>query len=404
MSIRLAYLVSQYPAINHTFILREISTLRELGFDIEVISIRAPDRPIEKLSPAERKELELTWAVLPQGISAILLAQFASLFSNPAGYFRGLSLAFRLASLDLQALFLNLAYFAEAVVAGRRMKSRGLNHLHTHFSSTVALLLVKIFPVSYSATIHGPEEFDDAVGFHLAPKVAVARFLCTISQYARSQLMRASRPEHWHKIEVSPLGVDPAIFAPRPHRQNPAVFEILSVGRLAPAKGFAILIEAVARLVKEGRSNIRLRIAGGGTAHAPLSEWIAQHGVTQQVFLEGPCSQEKVLQMYHETDLFALASFAEGVPVVLMEAMSMNIPCLATWITGVPELIRHGEDGWLVPPSDPTVLAEAIAYLMDRPELRERLGTSARKRVEERYHLAKNTGLLAQIFKRRLSS
>ena len=80
MSIRLAYLVSQYPAINHTFILREISTLRELGFDIEVISIRAPDRPIEKLSSVERKELELTWAVLPQGISAILLAQFACYF------------------------------------------------------------------------------------------------------------------------------------------------------------------------------------------------------------------------------------------------------------------------------------------------------------------------------------
>ena len=404
MSIRLAYLVSQYPAINHTFILREISTLRELGFDIEVISIRAPDRPVEKLSSVERKELELTWAVLPQGIPAIVLAQLAVLFSNPAGYLRGLGLAFRLARLDLQALFLNLAYFAEAVVAGRRMKSQGLKHLHTHFSSTVALLLVKIFPVSYSATIHGPEEFDDAVGFHLAPKVAGARFLCTISQYARSQLMRASRPEHWHKIEVSPLGVDPAIFAPRPPRHDPAVFEILSVGRLAPAKGFAILIEAVAQLVKEGRSNIRLRIAGGGLEHAALSQWIAQHGVTQQVFLEGPCSQEKVLQMYRETDLFALASFAEGVPVVLMEAMSMNIPCVATWITGVPELIRHGEDGWLVPPSDPTVLAEAIAYLIDRPELREQLGTSARKRVEERYHLAKNAALLAQIFRRRLSS
>jgi glycosyltransferase involved in cell wall biosynthesis len=398
----LAYLVSQYPAINHTFILREIRTLRLQGFDIEVVSIRAPDRPLEKLSPEERDEAERTWAVLPSGAPSILLAQVAMLGTRPGPYLRGVWLALRLARMDLKAMFLNLVYLAEAAVAGRYMHRRGLTHLHTHFSSTVALFLATIFPITFSATIHGPEEFDDAEGFYLAQKVAAARFLCTISQFARSQLMRASRPEYWDKIEVSPLGVDPSLFSPRPQRPDPAVFELLSVARLAPAKAHAILIESVALLVKAGRSKIRLRIAGGGPEHDALTQWIAKLGVGQQVFLEGPCSQERVRQMYRETDLFALASFAEGVPVVLMEAMSMEIPCLATWITGVPELIRHGEDGWLVPPSDPAALAEAIAYLMDHRELRQRLGVNGRQRVQERYDLQKNTQLLGQIFTRRL--
>jgi glycosyltransferase involved in cell wall biosynthesis len=394
--------VSQYPALNHTFILREIRTLRELKFDIEVVSIRAPDRPLSQLSPEEREEADRTWGVLPAGFFSLIMAQAAQLCTHPLRYLSGVWIALRLARLDLKAMLLNLVYFAEAVAAGRYLQSRGITHLHTHFSSTVALLLVEVFPITYSATIHGPEEFDNAVGFYLAQKVAAARFLCAISQYARSQLMRASRPEHWSKIEVSPLGVDPARFAPRPHRASPAIFEIVSVGRLAPAKAHAILIESIALLMKQGRSNIRLRIAGGGPEHMALKQLIAQHGVKDHVLLEGPCNQDKVRQMYRESDLFALASFAEGVPVVLMEAMSMEIPCLATWITGVPELIRHGEDGWLVPPSDPLVLADAIAHLIDHPDLRRQLGANGRLRVEERYNLRKNTELLSRIFRRRL--
>ena len=400
---RLAYLVSQYPAITHTFILREIRALRALGFQIEAISIRGQDRPLEQLSEEEREEAALTWAVLPQGVAAIVWAQIATLFTRPVSYLGGLWFALRLASWHIKAALLNLAYFVEAVVAGRRLHGLGITHLHTHFSSTVALFVVKVFPITYSATIHGPEEFDNAVGFYLAQKTAAARFMCTISQYARSQLMRASRPEDWDKIEVAPLGVDPARFPPRPHRTNTEVFEILSVGRLAPAKAHAVLIEAVATVIKHSNTRIRLRIAGGGPEHAALTAWIARLGVEKHVVLEGPCSQERIREMYQETDLFALASFAEGVPVVLMEAMSMEVPCLATWITGVPELIRHGQDGWLVAPSDPEILASAIIHLMEHPELRQKLGASARQRVMECYDLGKNTQRLGEIFARRLT-
>lgn len=402
MSFRLAYLVSQYPAINHTFILREIRALRNQGFDIEVISIRAPDRPPDKLSPDEQDEAKRTWAVLPSGLTGFAIAHLATLFSRPIGYLRGFWSAVTLAGSDLRAAFFNVAYFAEAVVAGWRMQNRGLTHLHTHFSSTVALLLARVFPITVSVTIHGPAEFDDPVGFYLSQKVAEARFVCTISSYARSQLMCSSRPEHWHKIEVAPLGVDLDSFAPRPRSGTPDRFEILSVGRLAPVKAHSLLINAVGRLIKEGRTAIRLRIAGGGPEKESLAKQIAKEGLQAHVVLEGPCNQERVRELYRETDLFTLASFAEGVPVVLMEAMAMEIACVATWVAGIPELIRHGQDGWLVPPSDPQVLAEAIAYMMDHSDLRERLGRAGRRTVQERYDLAQNTRLLGEIFQRRL--
>jgi colanic acid/amylovoran biosynthesis glycosyltransferase len=401
--MRLAYLVSQYPAVNHTFILREIRTLRSLGFDVEVISIRSPDRPFDQLSAEEQEEAGRTWAVLAAGPAAFLRAHVATLAARPLGYVRGLGLALGLARLDLRAAFFNLAYFAEAVVAGRRIHSQGLPHLHTHFNSTVALFVTRIYSsLTFSATIHGPDEFNDVRGFFLAEKVAAARFLCAISRYARSQLMRVSRPEHWHKIELAPLGVDTSVFAPRPHRARPERFEILSVGRLAAVKGQALLIEAVAALVAQGRTGLRLRIAGEGPEHAALAGLIAGQKLERYVSLEGACSQDRVRELYRETDLFALASFAEGVPVVLMEAMSMEIPCVAPWVNGVPELIRHNVDGWLVPPADAAVLASVIADLMDHPELRENLGRSARMRIEEAYDLAENTRRLAAIYRRRL--
>lgn len=401
--MRLGYLVSQYPAVTHTFILREIRTLRSLGFEIDVVSIRAPDRPLEQLSPEEREEAGRTWAVLPRGAAGFLTAHLAALFSRPFRYLGGLWSAVALARLDLRAALFNLAYFAEAVVAGRYLHGRGIGHVHTHFSSNVALLAARVYPITFSATIHGPDEFNNAAGFYLGEKAAEARFLCAISRYAKSQLMRASRPEHWNKIEVSPLGVDPSLFTPRPHRDAPASFEILSVGRLAVAKAQVILIEAIGELVRQGRS-VRLRVAGEGPERGALEHTITRLGLEQYVLLEGACSQARVRQLYQETDLFALASFAEGVPVVLMEAMAMEIPCVATWITGVPELIHHGIHGWLVPPSDALELAAAIAQLMDQPELRQHLGQAARLQVQQCYDLRRNTERLAEIYRRRLTS
>jgi glycosyltransferase involved in cell wall biosynthesis len=263
--------------------------------------------------------------------------------------------------------------------------------------------VARVFPITFSTTIHGSGEFDDVVGFYMSEKVARAAFLIGISQYGRSQMMRASDPQYWHKLEVAPLGVDPAVFVPRAHRDNTERFEIVCVGSLVPAKGYHILLAALSRLIQQGRTSLRLRLVGEGRARPSLENTIRELGLETYVRLEGACNQERVREIYRATDLFALTSFAEGVPVVLMEAMAMEIPCLATWITGVPELIRHGVDGWLVPPGDAQAVADGLGYLIDQPALRQSMGKSGRARVIEKYNLDPNVAQLAEIFRRRLA-
>jgi glycosyltransferase involved in cell wall biosynthesis len=236
----------------------------------------------------------------------------------------------------------------------------------------------------------------------MAEKVARSTFIGSISHYAASQIMKASEPQYWHKVHVLPLGVDPNAFRPRPQPSNRAEFQCVCVGRLAPAKAHLILFAAIGRLVEQGRTNIRLTVVGGGPAQASLEAAVASGNLGRYIRLVGACNHDRVLEYYREADIFTLASFAEGVPVVLMEAMAMEIPCVTTWITGVPELIRADVDGILVPPADPETLAAAIARLMDDPELCVRLGRSARMRVQECYDLERNTGLLAQEFRRYL--
>jgi colanic acid/amylovoran biosynthesis glycosyltransferase len=375
--------------------------LRALDMQIHVISIRPPDRAPEQLSVEELEELRETYTVLTAGLGVIVAAHLRSILGRPLPYLYGLWQTMRLSGGNPRKAIANITYFGEAVVIGHRMLRLGLRHLHCHFTSTVALFVARIFPVTYSVTIHGEGELNDVIGFHLAHKIARAQFVCAISSYGRSQLMKASEPRYWNKLEVSPLGVDCALFSPPVPHQHQGRFEILCVATLTPPKGLPLLIGAVNNLIHQGRS-IHLRLVGDGPRRRDLEDQIVSLGLQGHVTLEGNCNQDRVRAFYRETDLFALASFAEGIPVVLMEAMAMEIPCVATWVSGIPELIRHGIDGWLVAPGDEQQLADAIAKLMDNRELRLKLGRSARIRVQEKFDLARNIEHLAEIYRRRL--
>ncbi len=404
--VRLAYLVSQYPAVSHTFVLREVRTLREAGFDIQVASINAPDRPEKCLTAEEQEESASTLYVKQSGPLGALVGLVMSLLQNPIGWFRGLGYAVRLGGSDFKKALYGLFYFTEAVLIGRWMQSRGLSHLHVHFAtpaSTVGLIATRIFPITISITVHGPDEFYDAPGYRLAEKIAGSAFLCCIGTYARSQLMKLSPYVEWPKFEVSPLGVDPSAFSPRPTPNADDAFEVICVGRLVPAKGQHILISAVAKLVQEGRP-VRLRLVGDGPDRASLEADVKSRGLSENVLFEGAVNQDRIRELYAQAHVFALASFAEGIPVVLMEAMAMEIPCVTTCITGIPELIRNEVDGLLVSPSDEQALADALARLMDEPELAQRLGRDGRVRVEEKYDLQRNTMHLGEIFSRRLGT
>jgi glycosyltransferase involved in cell wall biosynthesis len=295
----------------------------------------------------------------------------------------------------------HLFYFIEAVIVGRWMKRNGISRLHTHFSSSVALILHRIFGFQWSMTIHGSGEFLEPICFNLRKKVEAADLVIAISDFGKSQLMMLTEQDCWPKIEVARLGVDSGIFDPQPVRSSPRPFELICVGRLAPVKGQGVLLESVAALVTNGR-DIRLSLVGDGPDRAVLERKVREYRLEKVVVFEGWRNQNEVLDLYRRADGFVLASFAEGVPVVLMEAMAMQLPCVATRINGTPELIRDGVDGLLVTPGNAVQVTEAIEKIMDDPDLRERLARAGRIKVLQEYTLDSNVRRLAEIFWQRL--
>ncbi len=403
-SIRLGYLVSRYPAASHTFILREVLALRQQGFQVEVASINAPDRPFELLTAEEQNEATSTYCVKRQSVLQVLHALLNAVTRHPLRFFGALGFALRLARMDVSKSLWLLFYFVEAAIVAEWMKRNSLTHLHVHFATpaaSVALILSHLHPVTFSLTVHGPDEFYDVPGFFLKDKISAAKFVCAIGMYARSQLMKCSAAEHWEKFELTRLGVDPSSFMPRVLPISATCFEILCVGRLVPAKGQHVLLAALAVLKADGRA-VHLTLIGDGPDRASLVEQTKLRNLEGSVTFEGVVNQDRIRAFYESADVFALASFAEGIPVALMEAMAMEIPCVTTWITGVPELISDGVDGLLIAPSDVHALADAIARLMDDLDLRKRIGQAGRRKVESHFELSRSVQNLADVFRRRL--
>ena len=395
---RLAYLLSIYPAVSHTFFLNEIRALRSLGFDIEVASINEPDRARESMSAIESEESKATFYIKSTGTVTAIGMALRVLITKPQVFLRGFLFSLRLGKGEVSSIIHNLFYFVEALLLGEWLRTHNHRHLHIHFCgpvATVGLIASRAWKIPYSLTVHGPDEFFDVEKFYLREKIENAKFILCISNFCRSQLMRCVTPEYWEKMHVVPLGVDPGKFSSDPLRASSQDrVEIVCVGRLVPAKGQLILLQAAARLAATGH-NLRVRLIGDGPDRKHLEAFAAE--ASFEVLFEGAKSHEAVRTFLEHADIFALASFAEGVPVALMEAMAMQVPCVSTRIAGIPELIRDGLDGLLVPASSPEALSEALARLIEDPKLRRSLGLSGAERVKQNYNLDVNIRELSRV-------
>jgi glycosyltransferase involved in cell wall biosynthesis len=401
---KLAYLLSVYPAVSHTFFLNEICELRKLGFAIEVASINTPDRASDGMTAREAQELKNTFYVKSMKRAQILRVVLKVLFTQPVVVWRGLCAALRLDPYNLQASLYALFYLIEALLVGDWMRQRSHKHLHVHFGgavATVAMLVTAAWGIPYSIMIHGPDEFYDVDQTYLRKKVEKAVFVFCISDYCRSQVMKICSPSHWDKLHVLRLGVDPKVFVPDLSPRNDSVVEIVCVGRLVPTKGQLILLRAFSELLRKGYP-VRLRLIGEGADRPRLERFIVENGLGNAVVLEGARNHESTRRLLGGADIFALASFAEGLPVALMEAMAMQIPCVSTYVGAIPELIRDGVEGLLVPASSHESLAYALERLLVNPELRQTLARSGRLRVVELYDLERNVSCLATALANRL--
>lgn len=395
----LAYLVSRYPSVSHTFILREVLGLRALGLRVDVASVNPPDRSAAQMMPEERAEAAATYGLKQHGATGALAALAWAATTRPLALLRTLAQAVGFGR-GFKRLYA-LAYAVEAAMVARWMAGRGLRHLHVHFgneAATVGVLTKTLAGVGLSLTIHGPDEFDDVPGQHLRAKIAAADGVVCISQFGRSQLMRLAAPAHWAKLQLCRLGVDAARFAPPVRAQANGSLRLLCVGRLTPAKGQLLLVHACAELQREGLP-FELTLVGDGPDRARLEDAVRRHGLQHRVQFAGALNEREVQAELARADAFVLPSLAEGIPVVLMEAMASGVPCISCPVNGIPELIDHGRSGLLATPGDVADLTAQLRRLIDDTDLRQRLAVRGRAQVEQHFELGRNVARLATILR-----
>jgi glycosyltransferase involved in cell wall biosynthesis len=409
--VKLAYLCSEYPAISHTFVLREVEALRRLGAEIATFSIRRTD-PDRQLSPADRAAAQSTVAILPPSWPRLLRVHLGLALRAPTAYASTLARALRLAPPGLRGRIWQLFYFAEAVLLWSECRKRDIRHIHVHLANAaadLALLTAHLgcavepeHPWSWSFTMHGPTEFADLGHYRLAEKLDDARFVVCISDFARSQLMALSDPGTWDELDVVHVGIPIDQFtrssAPRVPSLDPT---ILYIGRLVPEKGQAVLLEAVAMLAARGHL-VDVILAGDGPLKSSLERRAQQLGIASQISFPGAVGQDRLRELYESASIFCLPSFAEGVPVVLMEAMAMGLPTVSTRIAGISELIEDTVGGLLVAPGRPDELASRLEWLLSDPALSRELGAQGREAVLRGFDGERSAERLYELFRQRL--
>jgi glycosyltransferase involved in cell wall biosynthesis len=398
-----AYLVNQYPKVSHSFIRREIAGLETHGIRVERFSIRYGGANLA--DEADQAELQKTRAVLGVGIAGLLRGVLRTATTRPVRFLKALWLALKIGWRSDRGVALHLAYLAEACVLRRWLSDAGADHLHAHFgtnSAAVAMLVRELGGPPYSFTIHGPEEFDKPQFLALREKVERASFAVTVSEFGRSQLYRWCNYKEWSKIHIIHCGVDEQFLA-APHTPVPAAPRLVSVGRLDVQKGYPILLEAASRLAASGLQ-FQLVLVGDGPMRAELEAQIARLGLQKRVEILGWASGERVRQEILAARAMVLPSLAEGLPVVLMEALALGRPAMSTCIAGIPELIEPGVTGWLVPAGSVDALADAMCAACSEPvEKLEQMGKRGAFRVAKQHNASVEAGKLAALFRARIA-
>jgi glycosyltransferase involved in cell wall biosynthesis len=395
--LRLAYLITQYPKVSHTFIRREIRELERRGHAVLRLAIRPADSAL--VDPEDLRESSRTLHCVTQPLATLARAQFRVAARHPRGYWRALRMAVRMGRRSERGLAAHLAYVVEAAFLLERLCEHRVEHVHVHFgrnAAAVARLIRCMGGPSYSFTVHGPDEFDAPRSLRLGDKQADASFVIAISDYCSAQLRRWSRPEDWPRIHVVRCGVGENFFSrARPVDGRSRTF--VCVGRLCPQKGQLLLIEAVARLKREGLA-LDLVLAGDGEMRGEIERRLRDLDVADRVKITGWIPETVVVDQVLAARALVLPSFAEGLPVVIMEAMALGRPVISTFVAGIPELVRPGETGWLVPAGNAEALADALrqALAATAGEL-QAMGLAARARVRAAHDIVTEAGRLESL-------
>lgn len=397
--MHVAYLVNQYPMVSHSFIRREILALERAGVRVQRIALRGWKGDLS--DEGNRAERTRTQHVLRGGAITLLGGLVRMLASRPRLVLGALLQASRLARDSDRSWPYHLVYWLEACVVAEWIETAGARHLHAHFgtnSAEVGLLAAQLARIPFSFTVHGPEEFDSPHALHLAAKIRHASFVVAISSFGRSQLYRWVDHGQWSKVQVVHCGID------RSFRDGPAISapegrpRLVCVGRICEQKGQLLLLAAMRRVIDRGLS-FELVLAGDGDMRVDVERLASALGLEAQIRITGWIGGAQVRDEILAARALVLPSFAEGLPVVIMEAMALRRPVISTYVAGIPELVQPGVTGWLVPPGDVDELATAIESCLraDAPAI-SAMGEAARARVLARHDIDVEAAKLEKLF------
>lgn len=384
--MQLAYLTTEYPKASHTFVRRELRALEDLGHDILRVSVRGCDAVVD---PADLEEAQQTKILLGSDKLPLIMGFLKMLVFSPRKLARATRMTIAMWSCSNRNWIRHLAYLVEATKFYQLTKKHGIEHVHVHFgknAADVARLAKSMGGPTYSMTIHGPGEFDAPVGYSLGAKVEDSEFTAAISHYGTAQLRRWVHHQHWNKLNVIRCTINDEFLSQRQPLETDTN-QFVCIGRLTPQKGQLLLVEAVAMLVEQG-VDVRLVLAGDGEIRDVLEQRIRTLGIQEQITITGWIGEADVRRHLLESRAMVLPSFAEGLPVAIMESLALGRPVISTCITGIPELLKDGANGWMITAGCVEDIARAMKEAVETPLSRiNEMGVTGNARVVEQ-HLA----------------
>ena len=389
----LAYLFERFPSFTQTFCYREIAELRRQNVSPAIFSVR---RPVEE--PLQDWDTEIVGGVeyLP-GDEQVVQDVDRALRKGKLPQ----SAALEIGAWGRKTDFLRLY---QAAWLGPRLQALGARHVHAHFAglaARTAYWIERFFGIGFSFTAHAndifaPKPFEVSLG----DLIRVARAVVTVSDFG-VRFLREKYPANAAKIHRVYNGIDLGRFPRAEFTATPAA--IISIGRLIEKKGFGDLIEAC-RILRERSVEFRCEVIGDGPLKSSLRDQITAAGLTTVVALTGPLPQGDVIERLTQSALFVLPCVTEAgggldnLPTVVMEAMAAGLPVVSTALGGVPEMVRDGITGRLVPQHQPVALADAIAQIMADKRLARSLGEAGRQRAAEIFAIDKSAEELRALF------
>lgn len=394
--MRVAYFTNQYPAITHTFIRREIRAVEQLGTAVTRYAIRRPSGEI--VDPEDKREAERTNYILAKGFGEFLRCFTIAMACHPVRTTRMLIEAVKIGACSDRGLLRHFAYLGEAFVLATWCERDRIQHVHVHFgtnATVVAMLASTLSLIPFSFTAHGPEEFERALPLSLAEKIHNATFVVCVSSFGRSQAMRWSEPSQWAKIALVRCGLEAGSFV---NAAPSAPSKFVCVGRICVEKGQLILVDAVARLRDTG-VHCEVTLVGDGPMRRDVESAIQRLRLEKQISVTGWLAGDRVRDQLATARALVLASFSENLPVVIMEAFAHGRPVISTYIAGIPELVRPGENGWLVPAGDSVALADAMREALGAPTGQlTAMGSAGRALVLKQHNVDTEAAKLVSLF------